>query len=247
MNPADLEPRSIMTITPNFHYDSRDSFIRPHSGGLAIVSVDISKGLENSLDDFLRYTLDLRAYHSPVERLTLAGRAWAGYVGPYGNGIPPQDQLFFLGGTGTVRGFGENQLRTTAGDQPEGGRLAFLASLRKRISSWATISELIPFVDTGSVQQADNVWAAAMPSVGQRVWACNTSRPSARLAYFMALSLIGDLMRASASFIFQLDIPSEAFTRRSMHKIGQCTINVRWAWYACVPGNDNYASYETWH
>ena len=152
VSPADLEPRSIMTVTPALQFDSRDSFIRPHSGELAIVSVDISKGLENSLDDFLRYTLDLRAYHSPMERLTLAGRAWAGYLEPYGNGIPPQDQLFFLGGTSTVRGFEENQLRTTAGDQPEGGRLAFLVSLESRIELGYNF-ELIPFVDTGSVQQ----------------------------------------------------------------------------------------------
>lgn len=152
-DPSAFDPRSIVVTTPSVMYDSRDSFIRPHAGQLVSAAVDISKGLDNNLDDFLKYRFEARAYHALFSRLTLAGRVWAGYLDPYGGDQPPLDQLFFLGGATTVRGFKENMLRFDADGNPVGGQLAMAAGFEARIDVGYNF-ELIPFVDTGSVQRA---------------------------------------------------------------------------------------------
>jgi outer membrane protein insertion porin family len=153
IDPDTLAPRAIVAATPYVQFDSRDSFIRPRSGHLASISADISKGLDNTLDDFIKYRFDGRTYYTPTRRLTLAGRLWVGLVEPYGSDDLPLDQLFFLGGTNSVRGFGENLLRFDDDGKPVGGRLALAASLEARIDIGRNF-ELVPFIDTGSLQQA---------------------------------------------------------------------------------------------
>lgn len=154
IDPESLEPRTIWVTTPAIQYDSRDSFIRPLRGNFASLSVDISKGLDRSLDDFVKTELDLRTYYTPKQRLTLAGRALAGYIQPYGvDGEIPEDQLLFLGGTTDVRGFGENLLRFNEDNDPVGGRLALAGSIEARyllIGNW----DLTVFLDTGTVRKA---------------------------------------------------------------------------------------------
>lgn len=153
LEPQDLEPRTVIVTTPAVQYDSRDSFIRSRKGLLAGLSVDISKGLDSTLDDYLKYRLDLRAFRPLLQRTTLACRVYTGYIATYSDDAPPQDQLFFLGGTSTVRGYAENLLRYDALGNAVGGQLALAANLEVRVNIGGNF-ELIPFVDTGSVQQA---------------------------------------------------------------------------------------------
>jgi outer membrane protein insertion porin family len=152
-DPEAFEPRTVSMLTPSIQYDSRDSFIQPRKGQLASLAVDISKGVENTLDDFLKYRVDLRHFHLLHPRVMLASHLWTGVIQPYNGDQPPQDQLFFLGGASTVRGFEENLLRYDEAGKAVGGRLALAASLETRISILNHF-ELIPFVDTGSVQDA---------------------------------------------------------------------------------------------
>lgn len=149
----EFEPRSILVTTPSIRYDSRDSFIRPKKGIFSQFAVDISKGLSNSLDDFFRYSLDLRYYWTPFQRLTFAWHGRVGHVDPYGsNQKVPDDQLFFLGGITDVRGFAENLLRYDSSGDPVGGRTAITGSVEARIDLGHNI-ELITFYDTGSVRE----------------------------------------------------------------------------------------------
>ena len=60
LNPGELEPRTILVTSPSIRYDTRDSFIRPRKGTLSTLSVDISNGIENDLDDFTRTNYDFR-------------------------------------------------------------------------------------------------------------------------------------------------------------------------------------------
>ena len=141
----------MVVITPLVQYDSRDSFIRPRKGGLASVSADISHGLDDNLDNFVRYRSDLRFYWTPKERLTFALRGFAGAIQPYGaGGQVPDDQLFFLGGTSNVRGYKENMLCFDSDMNPVGGKLALSGSVEARYDlgrNW----ELTVFVDAGSL------------------------------------------------------------------------------------------------
>jgi outer membrane protein insertion porin family len=152
----DFDPRIILVNTPEVRYDSRDSFIRPRSGWLGRFSIDISKGLTNKRDDFLKYELDLRTYVTPLPRLTFAWRGLAGHLDPFGaNRDVPEDQLFFLGGTNNVRGFRENLLLRNSDGDAVGGRNALLTSVEARIDLGGNF-ELTSFYDLGSLQHAEN-------------------------------------------------------------------------------------------
>lgn len=147
----EFEPRSLLIVTPALRYDTRDSVVRPSKGFLADAGIDITKGLENSLDDFLRYRLDAHYYFSPFKRLTLAAVARAGLISPYGNADSiPSDQLFYLGGTSDVRGFAENELQVDDTGDPVGGRRALSGSVEARIALFQNL-ELALFYDIGQI------------------------------------------------------------------------------------------------
>jgi outer membrane protein insertion porin family len=147
------DPRGIMVLTPSITYDLRDSVVRPRKGLIATATMDFSKGLENSLDNFLKYYLTLRTYWSPHQRLTLAWLARWNYIQTFGKeSAIPKDQLFYSGGTMSVRGFDENMLRNTVNNDPLGGRLSMGGSMEARFEvtrNW----ELSLFYDTGAVRQ----------------------------------------------------------------------------------------------
>jgi len=146
-------PRSILVTTPSLVYNTTDSYVRPRRGVRAAFSVDASKGLDNSLDDFLKYRLDGRYYYTPFERFTLAAHGRVGYIDPYGKSKRiPEDQLFFLGGIADVRGFSENRLRFDDQRDPVGGRSLILGSLEARLELGLNF-ELALFYDTGAVRE----------------------------------------------------------------------------------------------
>jgi outer membrane protein insertion porin family len=145
----EFEPRSILVTTPSIRYDTRDSFIHPKKGIFSSLSVDISKGLSNALDDFLKYRFDFRYYITPLRRLTFAWLGRAGYIDPFNEEeAVPDDQLFFLGGISDVRGFDENLLRFDRNGDPVGGRTALVGSLEARIDLGLNL-ELAAFYDVG--------------------------------------------------------------------------------------------------
>lgn len=147
------KPRGSLITTPFISYDARDSFVRPQKGFYSSYAVDISKGYQNSLDNFLKHYLNLRYYFSPSHRLTLAWLGRLGYLYTYGKkGQLPEDQLFYLGGTMDVRGYDENMLRYDTSRNPIGGRLSLVGSMEARFElshDWETAI----FYDTGSVRR----------------------------------------------------------------------------------------------
>ncbi|WP_300668012.1 outer membrane protein assembly factor BamA [Desulfoluna sp.] len=157
IDPADADqydPRSIVVVTPALTYNSTDSFVRPRQGGTTRFSVDISRGIENSLDDFFKQRAELRYYLTPLNRLTFALRGRIHHMEPYGsNNAIPEDQLLFLGGTSDIRGFGENKLLTDATDNPVGGHTAILGSLEARFDLGMNF-EFTTFYDTGCIRNA---------------------------------------------------------------------------------------------
>lgn len=149
----EYEKRAILIVTPSLTYNTRDSFIRPKKGIFSSLHVDISKGIKNSFDDFIKYRYDLRYYYTPLSPLTLALRGRVGYIKAYGNdGKVSQDQLFFLGGALDVRGFEENLLRFDSEGNAVGGRCAISGSAEARIDLGANL-EITAFYDTGSVSK----------------------------------------------------------------------------------------------
>ena len=150
LNSNDIyKTRNILKTSLVLAYDTRDSLIRPRHGILSSIGTDIYKGFGTDLDDFIKYTFDIRQYLSPMQRLTLAFRTRLGYIQPMSSSNEiAEDRLFFLGGTSDVRGFKENLLAYDTDTDPLGGKTMIAASLESRISMTEKI-ECILFTDTG--------------------------------------------------------------------------------------------------
>ena len=164
----DEEPRTIFVTTPSLTYDTRDSFVRPTKGLLSSLVVDLSRGIEDPVDDFVRYDFDTRYYWTPWKKLTFAGRARIGQVISYSDSDEvPDDQLFYLGGIQSVRGFAENLLRYDFNGDPVGGKTAITGNLEARIDLGYNL-ELATFFDTGAVRdtQVDEGLDTFRSSVG---------------------------------------------------------------------------------
>lgn len=150
---SQYQSRSVVVFTPGMIYNSIDSFIRPTRGISAQFTVDISRGLQNSMDNFYKYRLDTRYYLTFFKPVTFAFHALYGYIQPdNAASTVPLDQLFYLGGATDVRGFGENQLRTDAQGNPVGGETAVLGSVEVRYNVWGDI-QLVTFYDTGAIRR----------------------------------------------------------------------------------------------
>jgi outer membrane protein insertion porin family len=150
----EYDPRGILTISPSLIYNSVDSYIRPRKGVFSSLLLDVSKGITNSLDNFLKCRFEIRKYYTPMENLTLAMRGVVGDITPFEDSSTiPEDQLFFLGGTSTVRGFDENTLRFDANGDAVGGKTAFLGNIEARMD-WGPNLEVSVFYDTGAVRNA---------------------------------------------------------------------------------------------
>jgi len=153
---SQTEPRTVFSATPSIIYDARDSFIQPRKGFLSNMSIDISKGVDRTLDDFIRGQATLSYFMTPIDRLTIAWIGRVGYLEPYGSdNAVPQDQLFFLGGGADVRGFDENLLARDAFGNPLGGQTAVSSSIELRIDL-GNHFELPLFFDTGKVSKIPN-------------------------------------------------------------------------------------------
>jgi outer membrane protein insertion porin family len=143
--------RSIFITSTGLVFRTTDSHIRPTAGIFSTLNLDISKGIENDLDDYIKYQVEGRYYYTPAPSLTFAVRGRYGFIQPYGgNTHIPEDQLFYLGGASTVRGFDENLLRTDGAGQAKGGREAVLGSLEARYDLGMNL-DLSLFYDIGTV------------------------------------------------------------------------------------------------
>ena len=163
--PRDLEPisvneeinfesREILTVSPSLVYSNIDSYMRPRKGLFSSLLLDISKGIHNSLDDFFRYRFEVRKYYTPIESLSFALRGRVGDITPFEDASTiPEDQLFSLGGTSTVRGFDENLLRFDEFGKSIGGLTAILGNIETRIDLGSNF-EFSLFYDIGSVRNA---------------------------------------------------------------------------------------------
>jgi outer membrane protein insertion porin family len=146
--------REILTVSPSLVYNNIDSYIRPRKGLFSSLLLDISKGIHNSLDDFFRYRFEVRKYYTPIENLSFALRGRIGDITPFEDASAiPEDQLFFLGGTSTVRGFDENLLRFDSAGNAIGGLTSILGNIEARIDLGSDFG-LSFFYDIGSVKNA---------------------------------------------------------------------------------------------
>ncbi|MFA6653555.1 MAG: outer membrane protein assembly factor BamA [Candidatus Delongbacteria bacterium] len=134
-------------------WDRRDSFMVPRKGIYANFETEFSTGIDNKEDDFIKYALDLKYFFTPFGPVTFAFSGRLNYLRMTHPGTEPSvDQLFYLGGSSTVRGISDNSfLEDSAGD-PMGGKLSALLTLEPRFEFFKNW-ELPLFLDTGLLSE----------------------------------------------------------------------------------------------
>jgi len=148
----EFKPRSILVTRSLFTYNSTDSFLRPKKGIYSSFSLDISRGIDNSLDNFFKYRFEVRKFYTFFSNLTFGLRGRAGFVDSFGKAdTVPGGQLFFLGGASDVRGFDENMLLFDSAGNAVGGRSELLGSIEARIYLGLNL-EITMFYDTGRLR-----------------------------------------------------------------------------------------------
>nr|WP_319491485.1 outer membrane protein assembly factor BamA [uncultured Desulfobacter sp.] len=149
----DYGVRHIGQVNTGLTWRTTDSLVRPRNGVLAMTTFDVLKGVGSSQDDFYRYALELRYYWSATDDLVIAMRGRYGCMGTYGgNDHIADDQLYYLGGASTVRGFDENMLQHDDDDDAVGGRSMMLGSVEARYDLGLNY-EFALFFDTGALTQ----------------------------------------------------------------------------------------------
>jgi len=150
----DYGVRHIGRINTGLTWRTTDSLVHPRNGVFASTTFDLFKGVSSSQDDFYKYGLELRYYLSVTDDLVVAMRGRYGYMNTYlGNTHIPDDQLYFLGGASTVRGFDENMLQhDDDDDNAVGGRSMMLGSVEARYDLGLNY-EFVLFFDTGALTQ----------------------------------------------------------------------------------------------
>ncbi|MGE5669936.1 MAG: POTRA domain-containing protein, partial [Fibrobacterota bacterium] len=139
----DQHPRNLIILTPSITWDRRDSYTRPRKGAVLGTSVDISKNVDNTLDDIIKIQAEAKGYVTPFSPLTFAAVLRGGYLLPYGRtSLIPVDRHFYLGGTGDLRGFEQNLFNA----DKSGGSTMLFASVEARIDAGFNI-ELTGFTD----------------------------------------------------------------------------------------------------
>ena len=135
-------------------WDGRDSFMVPRKGLYAKAETEFSTGIDNNEDDFIKYSLDLKYFATPAERITLAFFGQLNYLQEMDHRFQPSvDQLFYLGGTGNVRGISNNSFLLDDEGEPAGGKLASLFTFEMRFeykNNW----EIPLFTDNGFIGQS---------------------------------------------------------------------------------------------
>ena len=142
--------KSVETIAAG--WDTRDNPLVTRQGHFISGTIAESGAFYRTDFRWWRATLQGRAWIPRGRRWTLAGKADVGIMGPlYDSDVTPIDERFFLGGPGSVRGWGIDRLspRTVEGN-PEGGHFSVSATAEVRRNVWGPAS-VAAFVDAGNV------------------------------------------------------------------------------------------------
>jgi outer membrane protein insertion porin family len=135
--------------------DTRDNYTNTTSGTRTSLGITIGGGPLGGTDDFVKYVGSYDWYTPAFEEVIFHTKFYAGLVHKnFGGSKIPTDQLFKLGGMGTVRGYSNYAITPTEGDDSTttiGGDKAFYMNLElKRSLSKEFGVTALTFFDAGN-------------------------------------------------------------------------------------------------
>ena len=157
---TDLDDESVYTegrkdtssITPTLIYDTRNNIFDPSQGMYQRLSVEIAGGPLGGDNNYLKYSLDSTYYIPLIWKLVLALHGEVGYGLGYKFGISdftnvPPDERFRMGGTDSVRGYGEGVFgKNLAGN---GGRFKLASNVELHFPIIGRL-KVVAFFDAGN-------------------------------------------------------------------------------------------------
>ncbi|MBI4126453.1 MAG: outer membrane protein assembly factor BamA [Deltaproteobacteria bacterium] len=133
-----LRDNTIVKTTLSGSYDSRDSFSDPTRGFLVTVGGDFFNEISGNEANFIKPFTMGEVNYSPLRLVTLASSLRFHRIENFGKNVSvPTNELLFLGGDDTVRGFSEDSIGPLdVNGEPLGGRLRWIANeeLRFRVT-----------------------------------------------------------------------------------------------------------------
>ena len=119
-----LRDNTISKITLSGSFDSRNSFSSPTNGLYAMMSMDIYNEIEGIKANFIKFRWIFGHYYTFWKRFTLTNTLRMSRIQGLGNNVSiPTNELIFMGGDDTLRGFSEDSLGPVdVAGNPTGGR-----------------------------------------------------------------------------------------------------------------------------
>jgi len=130
-----LRNNTISRISTSVSYDSRDSFSNPKKGFFVLGSADIFNEYQGNEANFAKISWEGEYNISPVSWFTISTATRFDRLQMIGSNVSvPSNELFFLGGDDTVRGFEEDVLGPKdANDHAVGGRTRWIINHEWRL------------------------------------------------------------------------------------------------------------------
>ncbi|PIU55800.1 MAG: outer membrane protein assembly factor BamA [Deltaproteobacteria bacterium CG07_land_8_20_14_0_80_38_7] len=164
-----LRNNTISKITLSASYDNRDSFANPKKGFFTLGQVDIFNEIKGNQANFAKFTWNGENDQSFWKIFTITTGLRFSRIQGIGNRVSvPTNELLFLGGDDTVRGYGEDSLGpVNAQGKPVGGRIRWIWNEELRIRVWNQFYWVF-FVDVGSLTNyfSDVTWYNTRKSTG---------------------------------------------------------------------------------
>lgn len=148
----DIGTLVVSAIVPSLIYDTRNSLTNPTSGVLAGASLKFATALLMSQTDFTKLSGYLNYYRGLSDDFILAASVRTGIAQGWNQTTDlPITERFFLGGSTTVRGYGQDNLGPKGynGD-PTGGNAFLMGNLELRVNVIDNFG-VVPFFDAGNL------------------------------------------------------------------------------------------------
>ena len=140
----------IDVITPSLSIDRRDDIIRPRSGIFFNFYTDFSRGFSGKSDNYILPGSDLRYYLSYYMFTLAIGEKFA-WLFPEDKNKISADQLLYLGGTSSMRGYKEDMFLSNKGGEGKGGFLSSVTNVELRIEMPFNFEPVV-FFDIGILE-----------------------------------------------------------------------------------------------
>ncbi len=164
-----LRNNTISKISLLSSYDSRDSFSYPTRGIYGLGGVDIFNEIRGNNANFVKFKWAFEHDYGFFKRLVFSTALRTSHIHSIGSNVSvPTNELLFLGGDDTIRGFDEDSLGPTdASGNPTGSRTRWILNQELRLRIWRNLG-IAGFFDMGSLTSnyPDITWAQVRKSAG---------------------------------------------------------------------------------